>query len=668
MRLYVSKELILTVFRFFVRLLALLILSFAAWAQSAWNNNDAGDQALVEMERAYARKQSTRLTQLLPASSGHPLEVYAAYWELKARLESASPEEIRNFLTRWQGSYFEDRLRNDWLLLLGQNGDSANFVREYPLFRMRDDPEVRCWAARFGLINAPPATLNDWYAFKTPSKACESVAADLLAQGKITPLDIWRKARLAAEAKQISSAHNAVAIIDPFTADRLRIMLARPQSAIDQGLVSPDIAIVLLSNLASQDPDLAVISLNAYQIQNPNGLSEEQKDWAWGVIGRQSAMNLAPAAMHYYRNAKKMAGWSDDMLAWRVRAALRAGIASNASDILSSIAHMSAAAQQDATWVYWKARALASSGGKANQAQANALYSAIASPYGFYEMLALEESGAGIQAPQPPARPTAAEIEKARSTPGFARALYAIQLGLRTFGVREWNYTAHLHDSGGLPTRELLAAAEVACQYEIWDRCINTSERINGAFADWQRFPTPHRAEVLANSRAVGIDPAYVYGLIRQESRFVVSARSGVGASGLMQIMPATAQWTARKIGLSGFSLGQLNDTDTNIQIGVSYLNLALERFQSSKPLAAAAYNAGPNRAGKWRDGPENLEAAIWAEGIPFNETRDYVKKVLANTTMYAALLKGQPQSLKRYLGTISPAPSTASVQNADLP
>ena len=668
MSVYISKDLILTVFRFFVRLLLLQTLVCAAWAQSAWNNKDAGDQALVEMERAYARKQSTRLTQLLPVTSGHPLEVYAAYWELKARLESASPEEIRNFLTRWQGSYFEDRLRNDWLLLLGQSGDGANFAREFPLFRMRDDAEVRCWATRFELLNAPQATLNDWYALKSPSNACESAAAYLLAQGKITPLDIWRKARLAAEAKQISSARNAVAIIDPFTADRMRIMLARPQSTIDQGLVSPELALVLLGNLASQDPEMAVISLSAYQVQNPSGLSEEQKDWAWGVIGRQAAMNLAPAAMNYYRNAKKMAGWSDDMLAWRARAALRAGITSNASDILSSIAHMSPPAQQDATWVYWKARALASSGRKADQAQAQQLYRAIASPYGFYEMLALEETGAAIQAPRPPPRPTAAELEQVRSKPGFARALYAIQMGLRTFGVREWNYTAHLHEDGGLQTRELLAAAELACQYEIWDRCINTSERIKGAFADWQRFPTPHRAEVLANSRAIGIDPAYVYGLIRQESRFVVSARSGVGASGLMQIMPATAQWTARKIGLIGFNQAQLYDTSTNIQIGVSYLNLALERFQSSKPLAAAAYNAGPNRASKWRDSASNLETAIWTENIPFNETRDYVKKVLANTTMYAALLNGRPQSLKSYLGHISPAPISNTQPNSDLP
>ena len=673
MRLYFSGGLILTVFRFFVRLLFLLITPYTAWAQSGWNN-DAGDRTLVEMERAYARKQSARLTQLLPASSGHPLEVYAAYWELKTRLESASPEEIRSFLSRWQGSYFEDRLRNDWLLLLGQNGDRANFAREYALFRMRDDAEVRCWATRFGVLNAPPqATLDDWYGLKTSSTACDSAAAYLLAQGKITNLDIWRKARFAAEAKQLSAARNAAAIIDPYAAERLRLMLARPQTHLDQGLVSPEIATVLLANLASQDPDLAVISLNAYQIQTQGRerqaqLTPEQSDWAWGVIGRQAAMNLAPTAINYYRNAKKMTGWSDEMLAWRARAALRGGIVSNAPDILSSIAQMSPAAQQDATWVYWRARALASSGRKTEAAQAQQLYRAIASPYGFYEMLALEETGAAIQAPLPPPRPTAAEIEQVRNKPGFARALYAIQMGLRTFGVREWNYTAHLHEEGGLPTRELLAAAELACQYEIWDRCINTSERIKGAFADWQRFPTPHRSEVLANSRAIGIDPAYVYGLIRQESRFVVSARSGVGASGLMQIMPATAQWTARKMGLIGFNPAQLYDTDTNIQIGVSYLNLALERFQSSKPLAAAAYNAGPNRASKWRDGASNLETVIWTENIPFNETRDYVKKVLANTTMYAALLKGQPQSLKSYLGHISPAPMNTRPINADLP
>jgi soluble lytic murein transglycosylase len=158
-----------------------------------------------------------------------------------------------------------------------------------------------------------------------------------------------------------------------------------------------------------------------------------------------------------------------------------------------------------------------------------------------------------------------------------------------------------------------------------------------------------------------------VYGLIRQESRFIMDARSGVGASGLMQVMPATARWTAKKIGLVNFTADQINDRETNIAIGTGYLKLVLDDFAGSMPLAAAAYNAGPGRPRAWRNGAV-VETAIWAENVPFAETRDYVKKVLSNTTNYAAILTGQPQSLKNRLGTVGPLGADAPAVNTELP
>jgi soluble lytic murein transglycosylase len=146
-----------------------------------------------------------------------------------------------------------------------------------------------------------------------------------------------------------------------------------------------------------------------------------------------------------------------------------------------------------------------------------------------------------------------------------------------------------------------------------------------------------------------------------------MDARSGVGASGLMQVMPATARWTARKIGLAGFTPDQIYDRDTNITIGTAYLKLALDDFDGSMPLAAAAYNAGPGRPRNWRNGPV-IDAAIWAENVPFTETRDYVKKVLANTVNYAAILTGQPQSLKSRLGLVGPRDAGRPEPNKDLP
>jgi soluble lytic murein transglycosylase len=197
---------------------------------------------------------------------------------------------------------------------------------------------------------------------------------------------------------------------------------------------------------------------------------------------------------------------------------------------------------------------------------------------------------------------------------------------------------------------------------------VNSSEKTRAEFDMEQRFPMPLRGELMQRSADVGLDPAYAYGLIRQESRFIMDARSHAGASGLMQIMPATAKWTAKKIGLSDFKPAQLSERDVNLRLGTAYLKLVLDDFSGSQALAAAAYNAGPGRPRRWREGPV-LDATIWVENVPFIETRDYVKKVLSNATYYAALMSGKPASLRARLGsTIGPRDASVPEASPDLP
>jgi len=258
-----------------------------------------------------------------------------------------------------------------------------------------------------------------------------------------------------------------------------------------------------------------------------------------------------------------------------------------------------------------------------------------------------------VPLPPLPAPLSAEERAAANTLPGLARALQLIALGLRNEGVREWNFSLR-----GMGDRALLAAAERACEREVWDRCINTSDRTRNEIDLAQRFPMPYRREVEAKAAEIGLDPAYVYGLIRQESRFVADARSSVGASGLMQVMPATARWTAKKIGLP-YTADMITDREVNLKIGTGYLKLVLDDFDGSQLMAAAAYNAGPSRPRRWREGAV-LEPAIWAENIPFNETRDYVKKVLSNATVYAAMLAGRVQ-----VAAAPPASSASSVSGA---
>ncbi|WP_432729814.1 transglycosylase SLT domain-containing protein [Variovorax sp. W6] len=641
--------------------------------QPAAAQSNTNDDVLIQMKQAFQRGDKARLTALLPQARGHALEPWAAYWELKARLQEAAPNEVQDFYARYPGTYQEDRLRNDWLLLTGQRRDWDNFSASLDGFRMGDDPQVRCYAILVDTLRSGTATQaqadevrRNWFAQKDLDDGCLTAADRMTAARLLSTNDVWKKARLAMEANRPQAARAAVTIAAPdalplfeeLNASSAKFLTGRAFVAAKS---RKELVVLALIKVAIADPELA-----ASQLDSKWGpmLSGEERNWLWGTIGRAGAIKLWPQAGSYFANVTKNSDLSDDMLGWRVRAALRAG---QWKEVVPAINAMSETAQLDPTWVYWKARGLASAGGDERRAQARELYQSIAGSRGFYEMLALEELGQRTVVPTRPAPLTPEEKAAARSNPSLARGLYAIAIGLRPEGTREWNYATNLHDKGGMDDRALLAAADFACQREVWDRCINTSERTKGVVDVEQRFPMPFHDTVLRKSQDIGLDPAYVYGLIRQESRFIMDARSGVGASGLMQVMPATARWTARKIGLTDFSPSQINDRETNITIGTNYLKLALDDFDGSMALAAAAYNAGPGRPRNWRNGPV-LDAAIWAENVPFNETRDYVKKVLANTTNYAAIISGRPQSLKERLGRVGPRDASEPEPNKDLP
>lgn len=658
-------------------ILTLILAVFAGACQG----QTATDDTILEMAQAFAKNNKMRLAQLLPAARGHVLEPWAAYWELRARLDTATPQEVQDFFTRYAGTYQEDRLRNDWLLVLGQRRDWASFAAEYPRFRMNDDREVRCYALVARSVaegaNTPPAVVDEarrlWLAQRDLDDGCTLAAstfsADSPVRNRIGPNDAWRKARIAMETNRPRVAASAVELVAPQALPLLAELNASPTKFLKNRVTAilrtrRELIGLALIKLATSDPDNA-----ATLLENKWGpqLSADERNWIWGVLGRQAAQRLQPTALAFFDKVTKDSDLSDDMLAWKVRAALRASAVPQWPTVLSGIDAMSGDAKRDIAWQYWRARALLAAGSEGERAEAVRVFEAMASPRGFYEQLALEEIGQKVAPPERPAPLTEQEKEAARQNPGLARGLAAIALGLRDEGRREWNYTTSLARPGGMEDRELLAAAQLACEREVWDRCINTSERTKDEFDIDQRFPIPFREAVTRRATEIGLDPAYVFGLMRQESRFVADARSSVGASGLMQIMPKTAMWTARKLGLSGFTPDRLTDRDTNLMIGTGYLKLVLDSFDGSMAMAAAAYNAGPTRPRVWRNGPM-LDAAVWAENVPYGETRDYVKKVLSNTTLYAALLSGVPQSLKARLGRIGPRDDSEPEAGRDLP
>jgi soluble lytic murein transglycosylase len=641
-----------------------------------------GDDVIVDAQAAYARKDKPRLAADRAAAfaAQHPLAMWADYWDLSARLSEVQQAEVDAFYARWSGSYVEDRLRNDWLLELGTRHDWNGFAANYPRFRMNDDREVTCYALltlHLSGKDVADAARAAWFAQREADDGCALLAATLYDAKLLNPSDVWRKMRLAVDAGRARTARRAAELISPSVVSAVQELTDIPARYLTRKAsvgtrANAELATLALMRMAGNDADAAAGALNhRWERQLPTDLAA----WAWASVAKQAAMSLLPEAPDYYLRAEVLANqskrdfeWPDDALAWKVRAALRSDNGRGRwQQVMQGINAMRPEEQRDPTWVYWKARALKalatdSQDGEALLAQSRELMGSIAGQLNFYGALAADSLGQTITLPARPLPLTDEERAGAIAQPGLVRAQQLIALGLRNEGVREWNYSLR-----GMSDRELLAAAQVACDRELWDRCINTSDRTRGVIDIAQRFPTPFRQELVSRAQEIGLDPAYVFGLIRQESRFVADAKSHVGASGLMQIMPATARWTARKIGVV-YSPQLIADRNTNLKLGTGYLKLVLDDFDGSQAMAAAAYNAGPARSRKWREGP-SLEPAVWAENIPFNETRDYVKKVLHNASFYAALLSGEAPSLRAHLGrSIGPREPSLPLANLDLP
>ncbi|MEP6772775.1 MAG: lytic transglycosylase domain-containing protein, partial [Polaromonas sp.] len=493
--------------------IACLTLLVPATAQTAIPASaSAADNVIVEMNKAFKRGDKARMAQLLPQARGHALEPWAAYWELKARLGEASAQEVQDFFGRYAGTYQEDRLRNDWLLLLGQRRDWAGFAAEYPNYRMNDDKEVRCYALLVENLRNPVADARladevkkNWYAQREADDGCNAAAERLVNTKILTPQDAWVKARLATEANRPRAATAAVQIVAPDAVGMVNDLNASPikflagkHLAISKA--RREIITLALIKLAISDTEGA-----AFQLENKWGmqLNTEERNWVWGAIGRQAATRLGtvPAgdALQYFAKVTKDSDLTDDMLAWKARSALRAGTQPNWPLVLAAVNAMSEETRKEPTWSYWKARALlatappdaapktpvvvATTPGvtqtistgitiSPQRAEALALMQSFASVRGFYEQLALEELGQKITVPARPAALAPEEKEAARLNPGLNRAAYAIAIGLRPEGTREWNYTTNLHKRGGMSDRELLAAAQFACDRQIWDRCI----------------------------------------------------------------------------------------------------------------------------------------------------------------------------------------------------
>lgn len=400
-------------------------------------------------------------------------------------------------------------------------------------------------------------------------------------------------------------------------------------------------AIVLfaLQRLAKQSPELAAARWMRIAAYFP---APEQR-YFYGRLAYEAARDLDGRALQWYKAAANTP-LSEQQSAWRVRAALRA---QDWPEVLASINAMSEQQQSEAAWRYWKARALQALG---KPIEARDLFAPLSSEHHFYGQLASEELADTPVLSQALSayKPDNQAIAEMLSLPGIQRTLALYRMGLRNEALEEWRWVIRNFND-----RELITAAEIARRNEMYDRAIGAADKTVSVHDFGLRYLAPYRELLQEHIREHGLEEAWVYGLMRQESRFVSSAKSSVGAAGLMQIMPATARWLANRLGLKSYRNALIHQLDTNLRLGTYYMKTILSQFDDSPVMATAAYNAGPRRAREWR-GDKSMEGAIYAETIPFEETRDYVKKVLSNTVYYASQFNAPLRPLKQRLGIVA--------------
>jgi soluble lytic murein transglycosylase len=676
------------------------------------------EEAFLAARDALKAGNAERLAQMVELFRGNPLEVYGDYWLLlakrAARRADLDDADYLAFLTKYDKTYMAERARTDWVKSLGRQGNWELFEAERAKLVFNDDLEVQCYAALHQVLAKNPTGVRDalalWLTPRDLPQGCTTMAETLIGTNQLVDRHVWDRIRLLADADQLPALLRTTVYLPEKQAldpQQLEIAYKKPDLFLKRNTdaaskAQRELVLIALGRLAKDDPRAAAAYWNGLTISPaaarlaartvsarsargaapasaeagpqasvqkvaddpatpavdtlPAGkkpYTENERQWGWAQIGYGGARRLIPDAVKWYTEVTSII-MPDEYLQWMARAGLRAG---DWKFTLRAIKDMSPELRRDPTWTYWLARGLREQG---KPEEAKPLFESIAGDFSFYGQLAAAELGRVTTIPPVGYTATKEDVAAIGQMPCFQRSIALYRLGMRAEGNREWNFSIQKMDD-----KQLLATAALARQYDFPDRAINTADKTVQLHDFRLRYLAPHYEQVKPQATAVGLDDAWVYGLMRQESRFIVDARSAVGASGLMQLMPATARWVAKKIGLADYNHSQVADLDTNIMLGTNYLKMVLDELFDHEALASAAYNAGPGRPRRWRD-VKPMEAAIFAESIPLNETRDYVKKVLSNSVYYQALFTGKPASIRERLPVV-PA-RTADERASDTP
>lgn len=575
------------------------------------------------------RKQLGLVEVNMPRLRDYPLYAYLQYRLLQDKLPLQS--DIEAFLNEYADTYYADNLRQKWLRHLAENKQWAVFLQQY---RPTNDTASQClWRqAQYSTgasVQALEAAKELWTVGHSQPRECDALFDILQNSGALSDETKWRRFELALQDGNIGVANYTKRLLNVAqqpVADLWLQVHKRPALIDDQELPGkpyPNVGNIFahgVERMAENDLEMALIIWEQRRqrfVIDMQYADRVEKKFGMQLVRRKDA--------RAYEHLNRIVSDADATVReWRVRSAL---LEQNWQHVDAALQRLTTEEKTAPQWQYWSGRMLTETG---KMQQASSVFQQLAQDRSFYGFLAADYAGQTYQLADRPAPVAQNDIDALHARRAFRIVEELRLLGRDDDAYRQWWFAV-----GQLDQQHKLRAAKLAQQWNWHSVAVFTLARADYWDDIDLRFPTPFTEQIKHYAAVQGLEPAVVYGLVRQESVFDSHARSPAGALGLMQLMPTTAQLMARKLKDGSHAAGNLFDPDVNLKYGTFYFKQLLDRFDGHVALAAAGYNAGPQRAVQWRAGLRPVPADIWIETIPFKETRKYVSSVLMYSMIY---------------------------------
>lgn len=607
-------------------------------------------QNYLAARQAYSAGDLGTWQRLSAGLKAYPLYPYLRYPYLRDHLDSVAEAEVLAFIERYGDSPPGAWLRAAWLRRLAR---AQRWTEYLSLYQESNDPGLVCYQLQARIRQTqgkPDAALLDqaetlWRVGHSQPGACNAVFDYLGMQRRMTDKLIWARVRLALEEGELQLAQylaRPLSRAEQQWVQRWQDMYRRPATELDNAVFNEDLPIAReiivfgLRRLARSAAETA--HTRWLQLKARHQFSAAQRAEVDCAIASAAARQRSLHALQWLA-AIKDTDADATVREWRIRSAVLAGDWANVERWTATLPN----AEQTESTQYWRSRSLEERGKKDDAQHA---YKELARQRSYYGFLANDRLHQDYAFNNTPVVADAPRLNAMAARPALQRAFEFYQLGLIPEARREW-----IKATGNMSPGELGEAALVAKRWGWYERAIITAAQ-GEHWDDLElRFPMPYRTQVTDSARRQQLDPSWVYGVMRQESAFMADAKSSAGALGLMQLMPATANHTARLLDWSPRSAQQLLTPSDNIKLGSAYLRHVLDSFRGNQLLATAAYNAGPGRVRQWLPG-STAPADQWVEAIPFAETRKYVQSVLSYAVVFDWRLGQALQPLRRRMGT----------------